>query len=240
MEKSIWMMAISVLGVVLACGQAEAITLTESGDAGEQIDTAQALPTGTLSLDSIVGALAGDADVFKLFLTGGQTFSATTINLETLLDLPVDNSLGTPTDLLNDPQLFLFDAVGKGIYGNDDTDISPQSVLASGEFAPTEPGTYYLAIAGSGYNPVSATGEIFASPLPAGVLQPIGAGGQAALQRFAGDRSQSQGRYAIALTGVQAGTPTEPSPRTVPESTTVLGLLAIGALGVGSRLQRKK
>jgi hypothetical protein len=93
---------------------------------------------------------AGGADVFKIFLTGGQTFSATT----SASSLAFNNF---------DSQLFLFDSAGLGVYANDDDTTSPpQSTLPSAiAFTPAAAGIYYLAIAGSGFLPLSGGGFIF-------------------------------------------------------------------------------
>src|SRR5262249_47492303 len=142
-------LVLGVAALVLGSSPIFAGSLLEIGDAGESLLTAQianSLPGGT-PLTDILGTLEpGGADLFKIYLTGGQTFSATT----------------TQSFLLNafDSQLFLFDSTGKGVYANDDDPNSPpQSTLPSGIiYTPNASGLYYLAISGSGYLPVSATG----------------------------------------------------------------------------------
>ena len=101
------------------------VVFVEVKDAGEQIDGANSIVANLVQpLTAIAGSLAGDADIFQIFISGDRPFSATTLSRETLLELPIDNTLGIPTDLLEDPQLFLFDALGNAVYGNDD--LSPR------------------------------------------------------------------------------------------------------------------
>lgn len=101
------------------------VVFVEVKDAGEQIDGAISTVANLVQpLTAIAGSLAGDADIFQIFISGDRPFSATTLSRETLLELPIDNTLGIPTDLLEDPQLFLFDALGNAVYGNDD--LSPR------------------------------------------------------------------------------------------------------------------
>src|SRR4051812_40631837 len=72
-------------GAVLLCAPLHmsfaAIIYIEAGDAGESIFSAQLVnsqPAST-ALDAIRGNLeTGGADLFQIYLTGGQTFSATT------------------------------------------------------------------------------------------------------------------------------------------------------------------
>ena len=238
MKKFIPVTLLSTLVAFLATGPSHGVTLIESGDAGEALNTAQVIPSGSALLEFLGGALGdNDADLFRIFLTGGQTFSATTISLETLVDLPVNQLLGAPTTLLEDPQLFLFDSEGQGIYGNDDSFGSVQPTLLSGEFAPSQSGLYYLAIASAGYNPVSTNGDIFATGTN-DVLEPTGPGGELPLSSFVGT-SATRGTYAIALTGVSAAAQPTP-PASVPEPTAALGLMALGAGATWRQLKSKK
>ncbi|MEP0857720.1 DVUA0089 family protein [Trichocoleus sp. DQ-U1] len=238
MKKLAQIAAISVLVTGLSSAHAQAATFTEKSDAGKTLNTAKIIPSGSQILEFITGALSNnDADLFQVFLTGGQTFSATTLSLDTIVGLPVDNVLGAPTELLEDPQLFLFDAAGKGMYGNDDIPgLNSQSVLSSGGFSPTESGIYYLAIASSGYDPVSASGKIFSAGAD-GVLEPTGSGGNLSLSGFTGT-SATSGRYAIALTGVT--TSAESSTASIPEPSATLGILALGTLGAVSQLKNNR
>jgi hypothetical protein len=185
-----------------------AITFTELGDAGKTIGTAQFVstaPPGT-ALTEIFGNLdLSDADIFAIFVTGGKTFSATTVS----------NSSN-----FFDTQLFLFDSLGRGVYGNDDDPGSPpQSTLpASDTLTPVAPGLYYLAISGSGFLPLSAGGLIFPSTvipglLDPGVVGPTGPGGGQALTGWS-SASNEAGAYDIILTGAEFATSAVPEPST--------------------------
>lgn len=232
MKKFTPVAAISVMIAVMPSGSAQAVTFIDNGGAGETLNTAQVIPSGSLPLESISGTLFGNANLFQIFLTGNQTFSATTISPDTLIDIPTDNLLGAPTDILEDPQLFLFDSSGKAVYGNDDSFGSPQATLPSGIFSPKESGLYYLAISSSGYAPVSNKGAIFSDAPIDGILRPTDPGSGLPLDHFEGT-STTKGRYTIYLTGVQT------SAKSVPEPASTLGLLAVGAWGA-SRYKNKK
>ncbi|MGB3311409.1 MAG: DUF4394 domain-containing protein [Nodosilinea sp.] len=184
-------------------------SFVEVDDAGEQINGAIPIVSALAQpLTAISGTLSGDADLFQIFISGDQPFSATTLSPATLLGLPIDNTLGIPTSLLQDPQLFLFDATGKGIYGNDDLFGSAQATLPS-MASPLTPGIYYLAISGFDYDPISTGGEIFPDESFDGVLLPTGPGGDLPLTGFAGEFASS-GDYTIALTGAQTIQPVAP------------------------------
>lgn len=225
-----WLAIATGLSLVAMARPTQAASFTERRDAGETPDDAVAIFSDQVSpLDSISGVLTGDADLFQIFLTGDQQFSATTLNADTLLGIPIDNAIGSPNDLLGDTQLFLFDALGNGVYANDDSFGSSQATLPSLSLSPVESGIYFLGISGFDLDPVSAGGEIF--PDGPDVVGPTGPGGNAPLLGFAGE-STSSGRYTIALTGAQ----TIAAPATVPEPTSVLSLLTLAVLGLGARL----
>lgn len=235
MKKLMQAAALAVFVTGLSSSQAQAVTFTQVGDTGQTLDTAQLIPSGALPLESISGTVSAPniAHLFKIFLTGGQTFSATTINAETLLELPVDQALGIPTDLLVDPQLFLFDAMGKGVYGNDDS-VGTQATLPSGGFAPLQSGAYFLAIAGSGYNPVSTLGSIFSPANAVGLFEPTGSGAAEPFSSFMGQGDG--GRYMISLTGAT----TDDNSNAVPEPEQTAGLVAAGLLGITYQLKKRK
>ena len=225
MRKLVLGTAISALVTVLASNQVQAVTFTQNGNTGETLSTAQVIPSGSLPLDSISGTISETtpgADLFQIYLTGGKTFSATT---------------ATNSGTLADPELFLFDSSGKGVYANDDASIDiEQAILPVGNFSPSNSGIYYLAISGSDYHPVSAEGNIFPDfpDVPfTGVRGPTGAGGSSPLTGFDGPRLNG-GSYTITLTGVQT------SAQAVPEPASMSGILALGALGTTALLKNKK
>lgn len=232
--KSLVKMAVaSVLMAGLSSGQSQAATFSQVGDTGQTLDTAQVIPGGALPLDTITGILSSPniVNLFRIVLVGGQTFSATTLNADTLIELPIDQQLGSPTSLLPDPQLFLFDADGKGIYGNDDSSFNAQASLPSGGFSPTAPGTYFLAITTSGYNPVSAGGSIFGDADANGIFAPTGLGAASSLTGFTGTGT-SGGAYQITLTGATT------SVAAVPEPSETLGMVAAGLAGIGYQITK--
>ncbi|MGC1306030.1 MAG: hypothetical protein WA885_02285 [Phormidesmis sp.] len=234
-----WLLALSGLGVLLAVGPAQAISFTESGDAGESLtDAISVTADQPTPLDSISGVLSGDADLFKIFLTGGQTFSATTLS-STTAEIPVNQAIGIPIEVVIDPKIFLFDALGNGVYANDDAFGSTQSTLLSGPsgFSPPEPGNYFLGISGSGYEAFSANGQIFPTEPFDQQAGPTGPGGGAPLTEFAGDRTLSFGKYTLSLTGAQT-VATANSPVSVPDPSMTLSLLALGAVAVTSKIKK--
>lgn len=219
MKKLAQVTALSALVASVSSGQAQAATFTEIGDAGETLGTAQVISSGQQPLESISGALSGDADLFQIFVTGGRTFSATTVGGASF-----------------DTQLFLFDSAGVGVYGNDNSSVSPdQSTLPTGGFSPAASGIYSLGISGFNYDPVSALGAQgaifpdFPNVAFNEVVGPTGPGGGSPLSGFNGARLDPGGSYTIALTGAEA----------VPEPSSVLGTLALGAWALGSLVKKK-
>ena len=89
-----------MLTLALAPG---ALAANEVGDAGDLRVTANDM--GDSAVTEISGTLldASDADLYRICLSDGASFSATTVGLTAV-----------------DTQLFLFDADGYGVYANDD------------------------------------------------------------------------------------------------------------------------
>jgi hypothetical protein len=125
--------------------------------------------------------------MYRLCLTGGKSFSATT-------------RPGTSVDT----QLFLFERSGRGVFANDDTGRTLQSRLpAHHRLTPTSGGKFYLAISAYNNDPVSRTGLIFRSFPFRAVFGPTGRGGQEPVTGWT-DESFEAGRYIIRLTGARA------------------------------------
>ena len=210
-----------------AMGVAQAqVTISENGDAGQTLDTAQQIPSGAATLNSIVGTISSpeEADLFSFFIQDPAAFSATTVG-------------GVPNNSLVDTQLFLFNSDGNGVYANDDAlEGSFASTLPAGnQFSPTQPGVYFLGISAYDNDPVSAGGEIFPEGEPdpftgfrTVVVGPTGPGGGSPLTNFDGNGDEI-GSYEISLTGVNA----------VPEPSSVLGFLTIGVFGAGAMVKRR-
>jgi hypothetical protein len=183
--------ALCALTAALLAGPA--LAAPELGDAGELPLTAQEPgPAGPLrSITGNVGTF--DSDMYKVCLTGGADFSASTVGTTGF-----------------DTQLFLFDERGMGVYANDD-DLGGaimQSRLPAGHaLGPKTPGVYYLAISAFDRDPQSSPdprlGYIFLPSL--GVVGPIDRGGGAPITGWAhrlGDKPG--GAYAISLTGTRS------------------------------------
>jgi large exoprotein involved in heme utilization and adhesion len=183
-------------------------SLLDVPDAGNLIDTALLVSDSSgQNLATIKGNISsgGDIDLFKIYLTGEGTFSASTVNGETNIDT----------------QLFLFNANGLGVYSNDDQGgcFCFQSTLPAGNtLTPQESGIYYLGISTFLVNPFSSKGEIFPDSFTAGfeaIKAPfIFDGVKFPLNKWVGF-SSGQGSYTINLTGVEAleNTFIESSPR---------------------------
>jgi Bacterial pre-peptidase C-terminal domain len=124
---------------------ATAASFSEQPDDNEQIATAQNL--GSLTGDNtITGNLTEtplDADLFSFLLQAGST-----------LTVSVDGSFF-------DTQLFLFNAGGFGLTGNDNT--GPIALNPSFSFTANATGVYYLGITGSNYDPVDSSGNFIFS-----------------------------------------------------------------------------
>jgi hypothetical protein len=182
-------LAVPLIALALAPA---AVAADEQGDAGDVPGTAQDLTQEPVQ--SIAGTLAtgDDSDLFRICLTGGRSFSATTVG-------------GTGVDT----QLFLFDASGIGIYAHDGDDTTKQSTLPAGDaLTPEAPGEYILGISAYDRDPQSASGPIFNN-----VAFLTGANGRGAadpVESWAG-LPRGSGAYTISLTGVRSCDSTAPT-----------------------------
>ena len=175
----------SIVIVVLAANNAFGVW-NETGDAGELPGSAQ-LVTGSGSLDLISGSLtigADAVDMYRICITNPVGFSA------------------LATDVGLDTQLFLFDAAGMGIYGDDDSGGGLNAYLPAGHtYSPTTVGNYYLAISDWNRDPYSSSGAIFDSGL--GTVGPTGSGGGNPIDSWIQSGSDATGTYSIELTGAE-------------------------------------
>ncbi|MFL5980950.1 MAG: DVUA0089 family protein, partial [Gaiellaceae bacterium] len=133
---------IAALALALAPG---AFAANEAGDAGDLRVTANDM--GGSAVTQINGTFtdAMDADLYRVCLSDGASFSASTVGATTL-----------------DTQMFLFDGQGYGVYANDDWGSSRGSMLpAQHRFSPQTGGVYYLAVSQYNRDPQSSQGEIF-------------------------------------------------------------------------------
>ena len=110
----------------------------EIDDAGQDLFSAQIIPSGTTPLDSISGTISSnsDVDLYQITLEDG-TFSATT----------------TGGGVNFDTQLFLFDEDGTLLLQNDDINGTNQSTISDSIIAA---GTYFLAISSFNNDPTSS------------------------------------------------------------------------------------
>jgi hypothetical protein len=135
-------------------------------------------------LTQILGTLGqSEADLFALYLTGGAFSAQTSANFDT--------------------QLFLFDASGFGVLGNDDGSPGLQARVASAALAA---GTYYLAVSGYNFDPISAGGLIFPSSPFGPIYGPTGPGGGSPLSGWNG-AGFAGGAYTINLEGAGSAVP---------------------------------
>ncbi len=172
---------------------ASAFAAGESGDAGELPATAQDLSTEPVDQVSGSFATGADADLYRVCLEGGGTFSASTVG-------------GSDVDT----QLFLLDAQGHGVYANDDAEATRQSTLPSLDpLTPSAPGVYLLGVSPYNRDPHGATSAIF--PNSGGVLAPIS---DEPLASWIGSARRG-GTYGIALTGTTTCAPADETPPTI-------------------------
>jgi hypothetical protein len=125
---------------------------------------------------------ANDVDLYQLFLTEGQAFTASTVNGSEL-----------------DTQLFLFDGSGLGLSGNDDTYLSnailrQSTVPVSVPFTPAASGTYYLGISSYDNDSRSPQGYIFGAS-----DKPNGSGSGLPLSEWDTNNGSDSGTYRITL-----------------------------------------
>lgn len=194
---------------------ANAATFAEGKkDAGQTLPTAKIVDTSAFGtpLDTITGAISKKADLYQIYLTGG--------------DFSADTNGKADKRALKDTQLFLFDASGKGVFWNDDVEDSLRAQFSISNVAA---GIYYLGISGYGYNPVSEDGEIF-SEEGGGPTGPGGASPLTGWEYGEDAYGKNRGTYSIALTGATF----------VPEPSGVLGLLAFAGLGGGAFFKRRR
>jgi hypothetical protein len=196
---------IAVLALALAPG---AFAANEVGDAGDLRVTANDM--GGSAVTQIDGSFtdAMDSDVYRVCLSDGASFSASS----------VDGRF--PPNL--DTQLFLFDAQGYGVYMNDDaaTGVRGSLLPANHRYSPGTGGEYYLAISQYNRDPQSSQGEIFQDnfmrwQFPDGVLYANGFGAAETLSGWSGRAPGGLGTYRIALTGTRSCVPPDTTNPTI-------------------------
>ena len=190
--------AIAVIFLGLA---PSAFAVSESGDAGDLPSTAQDVGAGAVT--EILGSFTSgaDVDVYRVCLTDGASFSASTV---------------APMSL--DTQLFLFDADGLGVYSNDDAGIGVRGsrLPARHPFSPTSGGEYFIGLSSFNNDPRSAAGEIFpdvfsSSLYPDGVVNAVGGGSDEPVSSWIGLTRGPAGLYRLDLTGTTGCDNTPPT-----------------------------
>lgn len=196
-----------LLFAVLVCpAEAWAGPIWPEGAAGRLPATAEPVTvpftriTGTLSGTFLRGVESGDfEDMYQIRILdepqcGGKGFSAST---EWMVTPGGANDFNT--------QLWLFDANGFGLLGNDDAAPGvPQSYIS---FPATDitlqpfpgPGIYYLAISGFNDDPLSFGGPIFNQANPTEISGPDGPGGLFQINNWTSNGSSAIGKYDILL-----------------------------------------
>jgi hypothetical protein len=188
---------IAVLALALAPG---AFAASEAGDAGELRETANNMGAGPVT--EIQGSFidAADVDLYRVCVSEGASFSASTIGATTL-----------------DTQMYLLDSQGYGIYANDDSSGSRGSLLpARHRFSPRAGGEFFLGLSAFNRDPQSSQGEIFPNSFnrmiyPDSIVDAAGFGGGEPLTGWAGRASGPAGTYRITLTGTTGCDSTPPT-----------------------------
>jgi hypothetical protein len=185
-QSCIWL-AISLIALAFA---PSAFAADEQGDAGDVPASAQDLTLERVETLSGTIATGNDADLYRICLTGGGTFSATTVGLTEV-----------------NTQLFLFDSSGLGIYAHDDGTTKQSTLPAGDPLTPTAFGEYILGISAYDRDPQSADGPIFGNV--AFLTDANGRGAGAPVGGWAG-LPRDSGPYTIALTGTRSCDVTPP------------------------------
>jgi len=218
-----------------------------------QTDTPGNLPA-TAQVTQGVGALQEITGVFA-FKTGGTERTIANVSNPSLFEILIDGSapfsattLEEPSNLF-DPQLFLFNAAGGGVYANDDASSETTNALIAPTTSPA-PGLYYLGIATYGVVPRSGAGaasDIFPNTVDdtsgnvgfTGLNGPKPGATGPLTNWFLSGSDVDTGYYGIALTGASYA-----APAAVPEASTAVSfglpvLLGLALLAVQARRRAK-
>lgn len=219
--------------VTAAClafaGTSHAVTYTETGDAGDLPATAQIVtgPANT-ALTLLTGALTltngiSDSDMFQIYVSDPAAFAASNTGF-----FAGSNNF--------DSQIFLFNAAGRGVVGNDDAASGgSQSSIAAGSISGLQMGVYYLLISGSSRYAVSSGGLIFpnlndGTTDPTATVGPTGPGGALPISGYNGS-SNDGGNYRITLAGAQFVVVPEPG---------TYAFVLVGLAGLGWNLRARR
>lgn len=192
---------------------------TEQGDAGDLPGSAQ-ITNGSGPLLSITGSTGGGdgVDMYAIFIDDPVNFIASTAGA----------GGGFGGNATFDTQLWLFDANGFGLLGNDDfPGASFRSEIRfpaadgpnAGQFP--GPGNYFLAISGFNNDPLSQGGAIFNQQSFTQISGPDGPGGGLPIIGWSG--GGATGNYTIALQGASFKIPT-------PGALSLFGIAGLAAI----------
>ena len=172
--------------LVLDDGPAATDRFVESADAGSLPGTATVVDTRTGPLAMIRAEIANDEDLFKIQICDPASFSASTM-------------FGTALDT----RLYLFDANGMGVVGNDDVEIGLDYYYQSEITAPPglAPGEYYLAVTIYNHMPVDSAGQALWLTTPYETIRtPDGPGAASPIAGWTATVND-EGFYDVYLTG---------------------------------------
>jgi hypothetical protein len=160
----------TVLLVMFAASGAGAQVWTETGDAGDLLSTAQST-LGTGALTAINGNLGSstDVDLYCIRMTSVPPAGLPLLQLQ--------------CTVTNGPNVWLFDATGKGVFTNQTCSGGNKTVLAPS--VSLAAGTYYVAVSYTGRDPQSASGALYIQQL-LGQRAPDGAGAALPVTGWAG------------------------------------------------------
>jgi hypothetical protein len=149
---------------------AQAQTWAETGDAGDQIATAQTT-LGAGGITQITGSLplSDDVDLYCIKLTAVPPAGTPIVQLN--------------CSSLQSPNVWLFDAAGNGVFTNETCAFGTKRLLAPS--VSMAPGTYYVGVSYYNRNAVSPGGNIWIPGIP-GQRTPDGPGAAQPLSGWAG------------------------------------------------------
>lgn len=156
--------------LLAAAAPAAAQIWFENGDAGPLIPTAQGT-TGAGPLTGIQGNLAsaGDVDLYCVKLSSVPPAGAPLVQLQCVVQ--------------QGPNVWLFDATGKGVLTNATCVGGTKAILAPN--VSLLPGTYYIGVSYTGLDPQSSSGAIWNTSI-SGQHAPDGPGAAGTLNGWAG------------------------------------------------------